>query len=99
MIIEDDIFADFETTSAPRYAALTGFKQVIQIGSFTKTLSAAVRCGYIISEVQRIDALIDLRIATNFSHSHLNAEIIYQALIDSSYPKYLDGLKKYLLNI
>lgn len=97
LIIEDDIFADFETTSAPRYAALTGFKQVIQIGSFTKTLSAAVRCGYIISEVQRIDALIDLRIATNFSHSNLNAEIIYQALIDSSYPKYLDGLKKYLL--
>ncbi|MFP6819463.1 aminotransferase class I/II-fold pyridoxal phosphate-dependent enzyme, partial [Acinetobacter sp.] len=93
------IFADFEYTPAPRYASLAGFKHVIQIGSFTKTLSAAIRCGYIIAESELIDQLIDLRIATNFSNSHLNAEIIYQALMDSSYPKHLDWLKKHLLKV
>ncbi|WP_151957937.1 PLP-dependent aminotransferase family protein [Acinetobacter guillouiae] len=99
LIIEDEIFADFEYTPAPRYASLAGFKHVIQIGSFTKTLSAAIRCGYIIAESELIDQLIDLRIATNFSNSHLNAEIIYQALMDSSYPKHLDWLKKHLLKV
>ncbi|KAF1026993.1 MAG: HTH-type transcriptional regulator NorG [Acinetobacter bereziniae] len=99
LIIEDEIFADFEYTPAPRYASFAGFKHVIQIGSFTKTLSAAVRCGYIIADPKLIDDLIDLRIATNFSHGHLNAEIIYQALMDSSYTKHLDWLKKQLVKL
>ncbi|MDY6469342.1 PLP-dependent aminotransferase family protein [Acinetobacter faecalis] len=96
-IIEDEIFADFEYTPAPRYASLAGFEHVIQIGSYTKTLSAAVRCGYIISNLKLIDALIDLRISTNFSNSNLNAEIIYQSLMDTSFPKHIDWLKKQLL--
>jgi DNA-binding transcriptional MocR family regulator len=97
LIIEDEIFADFEYLPAPRYAALAGLSHVIQIGSFTKTLSAAVRCGYILSDIEKIEKLIDLKIAIHFSNSNLNAEIIYQALMDSSYPKHLDWLKKQLI--
>ena len=99
LIIEDEIFADFEYTPAPRYASLSGFEHVIHIGSYTKTLSAAVRCGYIIANTALIDELIDLRISTNFSNSNLNAEIIYQSLIDSSYLKHIDWLKKQLLRL
>ncbi|OTG79551.1 GntR family transcriptional regulator [Acinetobacter sp. ANC 5054] len=95
-IIEDDIFADFEYLHAPRYLTLLGLKQVIQIGSFTKTLSAAVRCGYIIAQETLIDQLIDLNIATHFNTSHLNAEIIYQALMDSSYVRHIEWVKKQL---
>ncbi len=97
IIIEDEIFADFEYLPAPRYAALAGLSHVIQIGSFTKTLSAAVRCGYILSDIDKIEKLIDLKIAIHFSNSNLNAEIIYQSLMDSSYPKHLDWLKKQLI--
>ncbi|OTG76662.1 GntR family transcriptional regulator [Acinetobacter sp. ANC 4169] len=97
LIIEDEIFADFEYLPAPRYAALSGLSHVIQIGSFTKTLSAAVRCGYILSNIDNIEKLIDLKIAIHFSNSNLNAEIIYQSLMDSSYPKHLDWLKKQLI--
>ena len=70
---------------------------MIQIGSFSKTLSASIRCGYIISNLNRIDQLIDLNIATHFSGGNLNTEIIYQALMDSSYPKHLDWLRKTLI--
>ena len=97
LIIEDDIFADFEYLQAPRYAALTGLKQVIQVGSFSKTLSASVRCGYIISTEKRINELIDLRIATSFSSSFINADIIYHALMDSGYQRHTDWLKKQLM--
>lgn len=96
-IIEDDIFSEFEFSPAPRYSSLMGFERVVQIGSFSKTLTAAIRCGYIISHEKFIDECIDLKIATNFSSGHLNAEIIHQALLDSSYKKHLDGLKKQLL--
>jgi DNA-binding transcriptional MocR family regulator len=47
VIVEDDIFGDFENTPAPRLSAFDGLSRVIQIGSFSKTISASVRCGYI----------------------------------------------------
>ncbi len=46
-VVEDDIFADFEHVPASRLAAFDGLDRVVQIGSFSKTLSASVRCGYI----------------------------------------------------
>ncbi|WP_111859112.1 PLP-dependent aminotransferase family protein [Acinetobacter sp. CFCC 10889] len=96
-IIEDDIFSEFEMMPAPRYSSLMGFKRVVQIGSFSKTVTAAIRCGYIISHEKFIDECIDLKIATNFSSGHLNAEIIYHTLLDSNYKKHVESLKKQLL--
>ncbi|MFX8414298.1 aminotransferase class I/II-fold pyridoxal phosphate-dependent enzyme, partial [Acinetobacter baumannii] len=46
-IVEDDIFADFEPEPSPKLANLDGLHRVIRIGSFSKTLSASFRCGYI----------------------------------------------------
>ena len=97
LIIEDEIFADFELNPTPRYASLVGFNHVIQIGSFSKTLSGAIRCGFIIANEKMVDRIVDLRIATSFSHSQLNAEIIYQVLKDPLYAKYLDHLRNKLL--
>lgn len=98
IIVEDDIFADLELTPAPKYAALAGLAQVFHIGSFSKTLSAAVRCGYIISQTAQIQTLIDLKISTQFSNAQLNEEIVYQALTDSLYPKHLEGIKNRLID-
>lgn len=98
-IIEDDIFAEFEFQPAPRYSALLGLSHVIQIGSYSKTLSASIRCGYIATEHNKIEQLIDLKIATNFSGGNLNAEIVYQALIESSYRKHIEALRERLLRV
>lgn len=65
-IIEDDIFADFEVTPAPRLAALDGLSKVFYIGSFSKTLSASMRCGYIAAPREWVEPLLDLKIATGF---------------------------------
>ena len=96
MIVEDDIFSEFEYVPAPRYCTLMVLGRVIQIGSFSKTLTASLRCGYIVSSQQDIEKYIDLKIATNFSSGHLNAEIIFSALMDSQYLKHIESLKKKL---
>lgn len=93
VIVEDDVFSEFEYSPAPRYSALMGLDHVIQIGSFSKTLSASVRCGYIASNATKIEQLIDLKIATHFSSGRLNAEIIYQTLIDSNYQKHIAEIR------
>lgn len=92
-IIEDDIFADFEDSPAPRLAAFDGLDRVIQIGSFSKTLSAAARCGFIAAKAEWIEDLTDLKIATTFGGGRLNAELVLAVLSDSGYRKHLDTLR------
>lgn len=92
-IIEDDIFADLEPEPAPRYAAFDGLDRVVHIGSFSKTLSASVRCGYIIARPEWIDGLVDLRIATSFGAGHFAAELVLTVLKDGAYRKHLDALR------
>ena len=92
-IVEDDIFADFEPEPSPRLAALDGLSRVIRIGSFSKTLSASIRCGYIAARADWIEALIDLQVATSFGGpSPAAAELVFGVLNDSSYRKHLDAL-------
>ncbi|WP_349914599.1 PLP-dependent aminotransferase family protein [Acinetobacter pittii] len=93
IVVEDDIFSDFEYNPAPRLAALDNLSRVIFIGSFSKTLSASIRCGYIISKPEWIDQLTDLKIATSFSHNGVSAEVLLRALTDGSYRKHIELLR------
>lgn len=96
-IVEDDIFADFESEPSPRLAVLDGLARVIRIGSFSKTLSASIRCGYIAARADWIEGLIDMQVATNFGGpSPIAAEIVYFALADGSYRKHLARLRSRL---
>jgi DNA-binding transcriptional MocR family regulator len=92
-IIEDDIFADFEHTPAPRLAAFDGLGRVVHIGSFSKTLSASVRCGFIAAPRDWMDGLTDLKIATSFGSGRLAGELVLTLLKDGSYRKHVDLLR------
>jgi DNA-binding transcriptional MocR family regulator len=96
-IVEDEIFADFEPEPSPRFAALDGLARVIRIGSFSKALSASIRCGYIAGRADWIDALIDLQVATSFGGpSPVAAELVCATLSDGSYRKHLEALRRRL---
>ncbi|HEY8565138.1 MAG TPA: PLP-dependent aminotransferase family protein [Beijerinckiaceae bacterium] len=93
-IVEDDIFADLEGgPPAPRLAALEGLSRVIQVGSFSKTLSAAVRCGYIAARPDLIEALTDLKLATTFGGNDLAARLVHGLLTDGSYRRHVEGVR------
>ncbi|MET3579639.1 DNA-binding transcriptional MocR family regulator [Mesorhizobium robiniae] len=92
-IIEDDIFADFEHTPAPRLAAFDGLGRVVHIGSFSKTLSASVRCGFIAAPRDWMDRLTDLKIATSFGSGRLASELVLTLLKDGLYRKHVDLLR------
>jgi DNA-binding transcriptional MocR family regulator len=92
-IIEDDIFADFEHVAAPRLAAFDGLDRVIHIGSFSKTLSASARCGFIAAKAEWVGSLTDLKIATSFGGGRLSAQLVFNVLSDGGYRKYLETLR------
>tara|TARA_Y100001934_G_C12387269_1_gene797690 strand:- start:22222 stop:23622 length:1401 start_codon:yes stop_codon:yes gene_type:complete len=93
IIVEDDIFADFEIQPIPRLAAFDGLNRVIQVGSFSKTISASVRCGYIAARQDWLKDLVDLKVATNLGSSRLASEIILKVLKDAGYRKHVDTIK------
>ena len=93
VIVEDDIFADFETIPTPRLAAFDGLRNVIQIGSFSKTLSAAARCGYIAARPDWIEQIADIGLATQFGSPRLSAEIALTLLKDGGYRRHLEALR------
>ncbi|MCJ1901293.1 PLP-dependent aminotransferase family protein [Paracoccus versutus] len=96
-IVEDDIFADFEPALSPRLAILDGLNRVIRIGSFSKTLSASLRCGYIAARPDWIEGLADLQVATSFGGpSPVAAELIAGVLAGGSYRKHMDELRQRL---
>jgi len=99
VIVEDDIFADFEVTAAPRLAAFDGLSRVIHIGSFSKTISASMRCGYIAARADWIDALADLKIATSFGGGRLAADILLTALTDSGYRRHMETVRTRLAGV
>lgn len=96
LIIEDDIFADFEQEPAPRLAAFDGLDRVIHIGSFSKTLSAAVRCGFIATRHEWIEELVDLKLATSFGGGSFSAELVLALLKDGAYRRHIGGLRSRL---
>lgn len=93
LIIEDDIFADFEHEPAPRLAAFDGLDRVIHIGSFSKTLSAAVRCGFISARQDWIEEIVDIKLATSFGGGAFSANLVLTLLKDGTYRKHIGGLR------
>lgn len=96
-IVEDDIFADFEPEPSVRLAALDGLNRVVRIGSFSKTLSASMRCGYIAGAMEHIETLVDLQVATRFGGpSPMVTEVIADVLSAGNYRKHVEELRRRL---
>jgi DNA-binding transcriptional MocR family regulator len=96
LILEDDTFADFEAEPSTRLAALDGLNRVVQVGSTTKAVGAAMRCGYIAAREDWIAQLVDLKLATAMGNSATGAHILHRVLAESGYRRHLDALRRKL---
>lgn len=96
ILIEDDIFGDLESRPAARLAVEDSRDRVALVGSFSKTLSASLRCGYLIAREDWLDALADLRTATTFSGAGLTQAVIARLLGDEAWQQHTRRLRQRL---
>ena len=97
LVVEDDIFTDFEPEPAMTLATLDGLSRVIRIGSFSKTISASLRAGFIAADSERIRLLTDLQVAIQFGGpSQVATEAIHGVLASGGYRKHLEQLHRRL---
>ena len=93
VIVEDDIYAEFEPEPGPRYAGFDGLERVIHIGGFSKTLSAAARLGVIAVRQDWVERLVDLKLAVSMGSAHLTAALVYRFLTDGAHRHNLDAMR------
>lgn len=93
LVVEDDPFADLMPPSAPRLAALDQLDRVIYVSSFSKTLSAGLRAGYIAASHATAVALCDLKMVTLVATSDLVERTVCQMIVSGQYRRHLARLK------
>jgi DNA-binding transcriptional MocR family regulator len=93
VLVEDDVYGDFEANPSPRLAAFDGFSRVIYVGGFTKTVSAALRVSYLIGRPDWMEAIVDLKLATTLGSSAFAAAAVHAYLAGGGYRRHLESLR------
>ncbi|RDE19489.1 PLP-dependent aminotransferase family protein [Motiliproteus coralliicola] len=96
MIIEDDIYGDFHGGRATRLAALDQLNRVIYVSSFSKTISASVRVGYLACHPDLAQELVDLKLLTQLTSCETSERLIHQILSEGHYRKSMMRLRSRL---
>lgn len=92
-LVEDDTFADILPASAPRLAALDQLERVLYVGSFSKTLSASLRSGFIAGHPLTIGALSDLKMVTTVATSDFAERFIFGLFQGGHYLRHIRRLR------
>jgi DNA-binding transcriptional MocR family regulator len=93
MIVEDDIYGDLHPQPVTRLATLDQLQRVIYVNSFSKTISASARVGYLACRPDLARKLVDLKLLTGLTTSEIGERLIHQVLREGYYRKHLDRLR------
>ncbi|WLE60207.1 PLP-dependent aminotransferase family protein [Burkholderia plantarii] len=95
LVVEDDIYGDLCPARYPatRLASLDQLKRVILLGSFSKTLAANLRVGYIACSREIADALTDQKMLAGMATPELNERVLYKVLTDGHYRRHVERLR------
>lgn len=87
LIIEDDIYADFQDGAVTRLATLDAEQRVIYLASFSKTLSSSLRVGYLVARAELVARLAELKMVSGLGTSRFTEQVVAQMLGNGSYRK------------
>ncbi len=90
LIVEDDINADLYPVPTTRVAQLDQLRRVIYVGSFSKTLSANLRVGFLAASPDLAAALTDVKIVSCLSTSEFAERLVYLMLTEGHYRKFTE---------
>ncbi len=93
-LVEDDPFADILPLGSPRLAALDQLERVIYVGTFSKTLSASLRSGFIAGNAELIRQLTDVKMLTVVNSSGYVERLLYELMAGGHYRRHLKRLRE-----
>jgi DNA-binding transcriptional MocR family regulator len=93
-IVEDDIYADFQSVPTQRLATLDQLDRVIYVGGLSKTLSSSLRIGYLAANAALVKNLVDVKVLTSLGGTRFAESVAATLLERGTYRKYLERLRK-----
>jgi DNA-binding transcriptional MocR family regulator len=95
IVVEDDIYGDLCPPGDPatRLASLDQLKRVIYMGSFSKTLAANLRVGFIACAPEIAQAVADQKMLVNMTTPELNERVLYKILTEGHYRRHVERLR------
>ena len=95
IVVEDDIYGDLCPPSYPatRLASLDQLRRVIYLGSFSKTLTANLRVGFMASSANLAQALADQKLLVGMATPELNERLLYKILTEGHYRRHVERLR------
>ncbi len=93
LLVENDALSDFRPATAPRLSALDGLERTLYLGSFSKSLSAALRVGFVACSPDLAQELADLKILTTVSSSEYAERAVETVLAERRHAKHLEQLR------
>jgi DNA-binding transcriptional MocR family regulator len=96
LLVENDPLADFKPTGAPRLAALDQLERTLYIGTFAKSISAALRVGFIACSADLASDLADLKALIDVSSSEYCERTVDVVLSEGHYHRHMARLRERL---
>lgn len=96
LLVEDDVYGDLTGEHGTRLATLDGLRKVIYISSFSKTLSASLRVGYLVAPPHLIASLADLKLLTSVAVPSFCERFLSTILSDGIYERHLNLVQRKL---
>ncbi|TLX54083.1 PLP-dependent aminotransferase family protein [Stutzerimonas nosocomialis] len=95
-LVEDDVYGDFSGDRNASLVTLDGLRKVIYISSFSKTLSASLRVGYLIGSPDLVASLADLKLLTSVAVPSFCERFLSAILADGTYERHLGLVQRKL---
>ncbi|HHD7473815.1 TPA: PLP-dependent aminotransferase family protein [Klebsiella oxytoca] len=95
-IVEDNVSGDLLTPGAVSLSSLGGTERVIHIGSFSKTVSAGFRVGYIVAAQNILSQLMKYKMLSGLTSSLISETITLNVIKQPEYRKYIKTLRSKL---
>lgn len=96
MLVENDLYADMDSTARPSLASLDQLNRVIYLGSYSKTISPNLRTGYLLARRDLLDELVQIKMVSGLTSSEITERITFGVVTDGRWRKHLKSLRERL---
>lgn len=96
VIVEDDYDSDFRYDGSPltALAGLNDVRSVIYVGTFSKSLGAGLRLGYVVVPERLIGAIREVKALLNHGHSWLDQAVLAEFITSGAFALHLRRIRK-----
>jgi DNA-binding transcriptional MocR family regulator len=95
-VIEDDVSRELGSPGAPIFAAMEGLRRVLYISGFSKTVTPALRCGYVVAERDVLRELARTKMAVGLTSSEAIERIVDKVLHEGRYARHVEQVNERL---